>query len=269
MKNLNKRIRAVLFVLLCLPFCGAWTVAAEQQETRYTGGELISTYASETISYKSKEIVENIATANNAPSYTGDDIGLQNGCGATAGAIVVGFYDKYYPNLISGWDSTYSTGRYRAQDFVYVPALMQDLYTEMKTNVAGAGVSETEFKTGLTSYVNAHGYSLNYMSLGNGNNFNYTSYKTAIQNNEVTVLFVQPSTIYTIASSTNKDVLNTISISGNHIMVAYGYYEVKYTLSNGIRTDKYLRVATGLSSCPTAIYKIGTFVDAAYTVKIS
>ncbi len=267
MKNFNKRLRAVLFVLLCVPFCGAWTVAAEQTETRYTGGELISTYASETISYVSKQVVEDIATANNAPYYSavGD---LSNGCGAIAGAVIVGFYDKYYSNLIAGWDSYYSTGRYKGKDTVYVPALMHDLFARMNTNQVQPGVSENDFKTGLKAYVNNQGYNLTYSSLGSGNSFNYTAFKTAINNNEVVALFVQPSNLYALSPSNNQDLLVSTSISGNHIMVAYGYYEVKYTLSSGIRTDKYLRVATGLA-VSTAFYKIGSYVDATYTVKIS
>ena len=80
---------------------------------------------------------------------------------------------------------------------------------------------------------------------------------------------VQPSNIYGFSISTNQDIISSANISGNHIMVAYGYYEVKYTLSNGTRTDKYLRVATGLNGATTALYKIGSYVDAAYTVKIS
>lgn len=267
MKNLNKRIRAVLFVLLCLPFCGAWTVAAEQQETRYTGGELISTCASETISYISKEIVEDIATANNVPSYhsIGD---MTNGCGAVAGATVVGFYDKYYSNLIAGWDSYYSTGKYRIQDTIYVPALLQDLYTRMKTNQLQPGVSESDFKNGLKSYVNNQGNNINYSSLGSGNNFDYNAFKTAVRNNQLTALLVQPSNIYGFSSSENQDTVSSSSISGNHIMVAYGYYEVKYILSSGTRTDKYLRVSTGLTT-GSALYKIGSYVNAAYIVKVS
>ena len=268
MKNINKRLRAVLFVLLCVPFCGAWTAAAEQTETRYTGGELISTYASETISYVSRELIDDLTTANNAPSYTA--VGnLDNGCGAVAGSIIVGFYDKFYSNLISGWDSYYTTGRYKGKDTVYVPALMQDLFARMKTNQVQPGVSENDFKNGLKAYVNNQGYNINYTSLGSGNSFNYTAFKTAIKNNELTALLVQPSNLYLLSLSSNEDVLTKTTISGNHIMVAYGYYEVKYTLNNGTRTDKYLRVATGLASSSTAFYKIGSYVDAAYTVKIS
>ena len=266
--NKISRIKTIALILLCLPFCGGWTKATDNQSDRYVGGELIATFSEETISYVSKQVVEDITTTNGVPEYTpvGD---LQNACGAVAGSTIVGFYDKYYDNLIPDWASCYSTGKYRIQDRVNVPALMQDLYTRMQTNVVAPGVSESEFKNGLKGYVNARGYNLQYISLGTGNNFNYSTFKTAVKNNEPTVLFVRPSTLYYYQTINDEDVITTSNISGNHIMVAYGYFEIKYTLRNGTRTDKYLYVATGLAGNLTALYKIGSYVVAAYQVKIN
>lgn len=269
--NKTNRIKTIALLLLCLPFCGGWmsAPAAAEQDNRYVGGELISTYASETISYISKEVVENISTANGTPEYFAVN-GMQNACGPVAGAIVVGFYDKYYENLIPDWTAYYSSGTYRIQDNDHVYALMLDLYDRMQTNVVAEGVSQSEFKNGLKSYVVNQGYNLEYTSLGAGNNFNYSTFKTAVNNNQLAVLFVKPSNLYACIAGTNEDRIYTSSISGNHIMVAYGYHEVKYTLSNGTRTDKYIKVATGLSGGDsTAYYKIGSYVDAAYKVTIN
>ncbi|MDE5562499.1 MAG: hypothetical protein K2J01_03005 [Clostridiales bacterium] len=266
--NKTNRIKTLVLLLLCLPFCCGWT-SAPKQDNRYVGGELIATYASsETISYVSKQVIENISTANDTPEYFAVS-GMQNGCGAVAGGIIVGFYDKYYENLIPGWVSYYSSGMYKGQNGTYVKTLLFDLYDRMQTNVVAEGVSESEFKNGLQSYVVDHGYNLQYTSLGTGNNFNYNTFKTAVRNNEPAVLFVRQSNLYIYVADDNVDKVYTYSISGNHIMVAYGYYEVKYTLSNGTRTDKYLRVATGLSGETQAFYKIGSYVDAAYKVTIN
>lgn len=267
MKKIN-RIKTIALIMLCLPFCGGWTSAPTEQLDRYVGGELISTYATETISYVSKQVVEDISTTNGMPQYKaiGD---FQNACGAVAGSAIIAFYDKYYENLIPNWASYYSTGTYKMQDRVYVQALMQDLYIRMQTNVVAPGVSESEFKTGLKSYVSDHGYNVEYISLGTGNNFDYSAFKTAVKNNEPTALFVKSSNLYICVPAEKQDNIYTSNISGNHIMVAYGYYEVKYTLSNGTRTDKYLRVATGLAGDSTAYYKIGSYIDAAYKVKIN
>lgn len=268
--NKTNRIKTIALLLLCLPFCGGWTTApaAAEQDNRYVGGELIATYAEETISYVSKQVVENITTANGTPLYFAVS-GMQNGCGAVAGGIIVGFYDKYYANLILDWDSYYSSGMYKGQNGTFVKTLLFDLYDRMQTNVVAEGVSESEFKNGLKSYVTDHGYNLQYTSLGAGNSFNYSAFKTAVNNNQPTVLFVRPSNIYSLEHLENHDILVSSTISGNHVMVAYGYYEVKYTLANGTRTDKYLYVATGMSGSSTAFYKVGSYVDAAYQVKIN
>lgn len=266
--NITNRIKTIALVMLCLPFCGGWTAAeAPEQENRYVGGELISTYADETISYVSKEVVSDISTANGVPDYKHIS-SIPNGCGAVAGAIIVGFYDKYYENLIEGWQSFYSTGRYKAKDGTYVPALMNDLYTRMNTNVVAPGVSEAEFKSGLKSYVVDHGYNLEYISLGAGNNFNYNAFKNAVNNNNPAVLLVKSSDLYSVSYTTNEDHISTLNIGGNHIMVAYGYYEVTYTLSNGTRTDKYLCVSTGIAGATLLLYKVGSYIDAAYQVKV-
>lgn len=272
--NKTNKIKTIALVILSLPFCGGWTAAIEQinpnASDRYVGGELISTYADETISYVSKQVIDEINTANGAPEYSAVS-GIQNGCGPVAGAIIVGFYDKYYDNLIPNWTSAYSNGRYKMQNNANVTPLLQDLYQRMQTNVVAPGVSESEFKNGLKSYVVDHGYNLEYNSLGNGNNFDYSAFKIAVNNNEPTVLFIRPSNYYILSEDNdNKDSITLGNINGNHIMVAFGYYEVKYTLSNGTtRTDKYLHISTGLSGWPTAFYKVGSYVDAAYQVKIN
>lgn len=266
MNKINK-IGAILLFALCLPFCGGWTVATDSTP-RYVGGELLSTYASETVTYVSKRVIADISTTNNTPEYSAVS-GMQNGCGAVAGSIIVGFYDKYYANLIPDWNSYYSTGKYRTQDRVYVPNLMNELYTLMQTNVDAPGVSESEFKNGLKSYVNGKGYGLNYVSLGQGNSFDYNAFKAAVANNEVTALFIQPSNVYNIDTYDSRDIITSTNISGNHIMVAYGYYEVEYNLGNGTRVDKYLRVSTGMAEASMMYYKVGSYLDAAYVVKIN
>ena len=260
------KIKSIALFMLCVPFCGGWTVASEQSD-RYVGGELISTYATETISYVSKQVVSDISTANGAPEYRAVN-NMANGCGAVAGGNIIGFYDKYYENLIPNWDSAYSNGRYKMQNSANVSPLLQDLFERMKTNVVAPGVSESEFKTGLQSYVVDRGYNIEYVSLGNGNSFDYNAFKTAVKNNEVSVLLVKPSNFYLLEENDGRDVISSSSISVNHIMMAFGYYEVKYILSNGTRTDKYLHISTGLSGETQAYYKIGSYVDAAYQVKI-
>lgn len=93
----------------------------------------------------SREVVENISAANNTPRYSAVS-GMDNGYGAVAGAIIVGFYDKYYGNLIPDWNSYYLTGRYKIHNRTYVQNLLFALYNRMQTNVVALGVSQSELK---------------------------------------------------------------------------------------------------------------------------
>ena len=270
MKN-TKKAQIVALALSCTLVCGAWgaPVAATAEDNRYVGGELISTYANETIEYTSKQVVADINTPANTPQYYNRDSSLTNCCGAVAGAIAVGYYDRYYSNMISDWDSFIYNAIYTLPDNTYVPATIKRLYTLMKTNVVAEGVSQDEFKSGLTAYAKEQGYTLGYSSLGSGTNFNYTNYKTAINNNKVSAVFVSPGNVYTISSQSGKDVLAPMSISGKHIMIAYGYYEVKYTIGSTTRTDKYLHVATGLNLVQKGYYRVSSQLDAAYVIEVS
>lgn len=274
MKNI-KRLLIIGVAMLCLPLCGAWTAAYAQQqmdpqiEQRYVDAQLISAYAvsSETIEYVSKTVIENIETDKGAPGYFAVDE-LQNACGAVAGTVAVGFYDKYYSNMIPDWNSYYSNGNYRLQDGTYVPKTMRDLYNRMETNVVAPGVSEAEFKTGLTSYINGVGYGLSYNSIWNGT-FNYSTFKNAVNNNKVTVLFVKPSNVYLLGQGTTNDTLANLYIDGNHIMIAYGYLEIRYTMSYGTRVEAFLKVSSGYGDLKTALYKVGSYIDSAYVLEIN
>ncbi len=266
----QKKITLIGTLILCLPLCGAWTTAQAEtpEEVYYPNQSLVSTRAVEYIEYNTKTIVEDLETDMAAPHFYCIG-GLENACGAVAGATAVSFYDKYYSNMITGWDSYYANGRYRIQDTTYIPALQRDLYSRMKINVTYEGVTESNFKTGLSNYIKDQGYSVSYDSVWSGGTFNYSAFKTAVNNNKITVLFVKPSNLYVLADNADVDVLGDNYIPANHIMVAFGYYEVKYTTSSGTRTDKYLKVSSGFDGIGLMLYKVGSYIDAAYTLQIS
>lgn len=271
MKKIKKTQVAAL-ALSCVLVCGAWSapIAATAQDARYVGGELISMYSDEIIEYSTKQEVADMHTPANVPFYYNNNNSLTNYCGAVAGAIAAGYYDRYYSEMISGWDSFVYNAIYTLQDNVHVPATINSLYSLMKTNVVAEGVSKAEFKSGLTEYAKKQGYTLGYSSLGTGNGFDYSSYKSAINKNKVSVLFVSPSNLYTISVQTGKDTVSTVAVTGKHIMIAYGYYEIKYTFSGGSsRTDKYLLVATGFNTTKRGFYKVSSQLDDAYVIEVS
>lgn len=261
----------VVAMLVCLWACGAWTIDGGAAETRYADPALLSAYADERIDFTSRDIVGPVTTDGKCPFYYGLS-DLPNSCGAVAGAEIVAYYDKYFPNLIPDWDSYFpATGKYRSQNSTYVAPLMRDLYTRMRTNVDDVGVSRTDCLNGLTSYVNSKGYQVSYQSVMSGNTLNFEQCKTAIANNKVIILFTAPTSVYDLSTDTDHDTLFPINISGAHIMVIFGYCEVTY-YNNGamFRNDKYLYVAVGKTGYSSMLYKANdTATQAAYVVNIT
>lgn len=268
--------KLLYFVLVLVLFTsvfvfGAWSpVAQAQTEIRYADAPIVSTVASTQIYYTSRDIVEERDTAGGAPIYDYTE-GFTNACGPLAGTAIVAFYDKYYSNLIPGWDSYYpATGKYRPQVSTYTSPVLSELYTLMQTNVKGDGVSESEFKTGLQTYITNRGYSANYTSAKSGGSLNYNACKAAIDSNKIIVLFTTPGVVYDLGEFSDHDTLTESSFTGNHIMYAYGYLQIKYYNSSGLfRTETFLKVSTGRSTISIAYFKVDSSnLEAAYVVNV-
>ena len=259
MKKLKKLSVLPMLVVSMLLFV-AWTPIAEPD--RYADVQLLSPYANETVYYTSKNEYSD-ETAGGCPQFTAVD-GLENACGPVAGAEIVAFYDKYYTNLIPGWDSYYpATGKYRLPNVTYTNPVMHSLYTSMRTNVDDVGVSESDCLSG---------YSVNYQSVLSGSAVNFEACKTATANNKVIILFSRATNLYRVGYGNSYDTIVPVSVAGLHIMVAYGWYEVNYYNESGLfRTDRYLQVSTGLGSpTPIALYKVNpNDLNAAYIVNIA
>lgn len=268
MKKLQKI--SVMFVLtVCLFTFGAWTYNTTAQ--RYADVQLVSTYTTTTVNYTSKDDSVYKRTAGNTPCYISLN-DMTNACGAVAGAEIVAYYDKYFENLIPDWVSYYpKTGKYRLQDSTYVPAVMRELYTLMRTNVDDVGVSESDFKDGLKKYINNHGYNVSYQNVVSGSSIDYNACKQAIDNNKIIALLTRACEIYEVGYGNGHDTIVGVNITGSHIMVAYGYQEIRYYNESGLfRTDLYLDVATGWSLPETSYYKVNPHnLNAAYIVNIS
>lgn len=268
MKNIKNLICMTLAILsVCI--CAAWAPSdSSSAEDRYADAQIYSLYATETITYDRKETD---AKTNYAPQYTVIS-GLTNACGAVAGSEIVAYYDKYYPDMIPDWESFYAaSGKYRAQDKVYIPSIMNELYTLMRTNVDDVGVSESDFVNGLTNYIKGKGFGVSMQNVVKSTSIDYAACKSAIDNNKVIALLSQPVDVYNMSEGTNVDSVSAFTISGNHIMVASGYKEVKYYKNGALfRTDTYLAVSTGLDSLKFGYYKLNNNkLDSAYIVNIS
>lgn len=253
----------------CMTVLAAPAASSAEEAARYADVDIFAPYATETIYYTNR-IPDHKYTDGTAPKFMAIS-GMENACGAVAGAEIVAFYDKYFPNLIPNYESFIaSNGKYKPANATYIYPMMQELYELMDTNVQGEGVNEIEFKNGLTEYINGKGYNVSYTNIVSGSSFDYNSYKNAINNNKVVALLSQPTNLYLIGLGSGYDTISATVLDGNHIMLAYGYAQIKYYNSNGLfRTDTYLEVSTGLSM-RVMYYKINPHnLDAAYTVNIS
>ena len=196
---------------------------------------------------------------------------LENACGAVAGAEIVAFYDRYFPDLIPDWTPYYmSNNNYRMQDSVVIPAIIRELYTLMRTNVDDVGVSKSDFISGLNSYITGKGHQISYQSVKGISGINYQQCKNAIDSNKVILLFVSPTTVYTLTEANNYDILQPKKIAGAHIMLAYGYLQMQYYNNSGLfRTDTYLCVSTGRDEFPMAFYRVDAkTTNYAYVINI-
>ena len=254
--------------VLSLSMLGAWApTGVSSAEVRYADAQIYSLYVTETVSFDNKETD---AKTNFAPQY-GTISGLVNACGAVAGTEIIGYYDKYYPNMIPNWESFYAaSGKYRLQDSVYIPSVMNELYTLMNTNVDGAGVSESDFVNGLKKYITGKGYGVNMQNVVSGTSIDFSACKTAINNNKVIALLSRATDVYSVSEGATQDTIVSASISDSHIMIASGYREIKYYKSGSLfRTDRYLVVSSGSQNLGLVYYKLNNHkLDSAYIVNI-
>ncbi len=264
-----KKIIYSTLIVLCVSMLGAWApMSYSSGEDRYANAGLYSMYAVETITYDSKDVNEKI---NRSPRYAALD-GMTNACGAVAGAEVIAYYDKYYSEMIPGWQSYYpASGKYKLPDKVYIPSIISELYSLMRTNVDGVGVSDSDFVNGLTKYINSKGYYVSLKNVVYGTGIDYESCKSAIDNNKVIVLLSRAVNVYNITDEGTHDRISTATISDLHIMVASGYKEIKYYKGSSLfRTDKYLLASVGFRDIDTAYYKVNPHsLNYAYIVNIS
>lgn len=278
MKSILKKLTC--FVATLVAVCGsavsltANTASADQTvEGRYYDKPVVSRAAGdvEIINFASIDNIY-IETPNRVPLYYSNT--LENACGPIGGGIVVGYYDKYFQNLIPNYiNYLTTTGKYRPQDSTYIPAMLQEMYTLMQTNVVAPGVSESECLDGLEAYVEGKGYSISYTAVKPYNGtFSHTAYQNAINNGQPVILFCDT---VQLVQATEYATYNRIGVeqeSQDHIIVGFGYQIYRYYDVNGnnFRTDIYLAVATGWNPNNIGFVKINDegWLDSGFAVDI-
>lgn len=195
-------------------------------------------------------------------------------CGISAGGEIIGFYDRIYDELIPN-----HTGRIFLGKYLYAPQddEVNKMYDILNTlmNATSEGVTINNFINGVKSYVNSKGRSASFKSAIKNNSLDFNTYKQAILSNKLISIFADGFNIiqtFDFEEHDHYDYLTIYRNNGAHIMVAYGYYDVKYydTQNRCFRHDNYLYVSTGVSIPALALLRINQYctVDDAYITEI-
>lgn len=207
----------------------------------------------ETFTYSTKETVTTIQINNTFPAYYNNNSNLSNECACVAGANLIGYYDRYFENLIPN----HSPGVKRGTAYYYnsmntnlalKQAVIDDLYVRMGTNVSQSGTTQSGFQNGLSSYVQSKGYSISYSSIMSGSTLNIQSLIQSLNDKKPVALLLQGFNLSQISDSNGTTTLTKYTFTGNHIVIVYGLTVVNYYDSTNtlVKVKTYLSVASGL-----------------------
>lgn len=229
--------------------------------------------------YCSDDIILEDFAPLNAPSFGNGDDSRRNSCGPLAGLNVVGFYDRWYTNLIPN----YEPGMMTVNGYKYYPDLdfpetlnsFQSMYSLMKTGELG-GTTSANFKSGLNAYVNNAGYSLSMTSMySNSKTVNLNMLKSAIQQNKVgLVMFSKFNMVKAIVNSVGEDrvCVSKYNYDAGHMMMVYGYFtQAFYKDGVAVETNTYLYVSSGFSSGEQGYIQLNDYltIEEAYIMNIA
>jgi len=219
----------------------------------YGGGAYVEKI--QTVSYSTKT-TESYSIPYDLPNYFGR-VNEVTGCANTAGAIVIGYYDRFFENLIPNYKSYIKVGkiiRYKTGTDEVLD-LVEQLYQLMGTDVAHLGTTFTEFQNGMSRYVTDKGYTYSTIDVFTDGSFDIEKYKISVQNEKPVALFLSGyALINEITEAENSDTISSGYSADSHVAIGCGYKIDTYYNSNGtvqgVRT--YLKVASG-----SDIYGIG------------
>lgn len=209
----------------------------------------------ETITYSRKE-TSTYTIPFDLPNYWGSVDGI-TGCANTAGAVLIGYYDRFYENLIPNYQSYIQIGsviRYKTTPDE-VANLTTELYTLMGTDVNQLGTTYTGFQNGMNQYVTGKGFTYTTTSVFSSGAFNFASYKTSVENGKPVAIFLNTYAMLNgITETTGQDTIKSGYTTYSHVCVGCGYKRDTYYNASEqvIDTRTYLKVASGLAS-----YEIG------------
>ena len=242
-------------------------------EIRYCaiGDELLS--GGRVVNYESKQVSE-FSLARTIPAYSYEV--TPNACAPIAAGNIVAYFDRYCAQLIPNYTPGRGLGLrydYKTEQGTEINALIAQLCVDMGTNVEGNGNTEEECLSGLSLYCTRAGYEVSYESCMNGGALDYSKAKQSLQTDKKPLLlFVTKVALSDIREEGDSDIYTTLYGPTNHVMSAFGYYEVTYSLSGGgSETGRFLQVGTGIEDMRIAYLNMDNNLQMtdAYTVNIA
>lgn len=211
-------------------------------------------FETETFTYSRKEVSQ-YQINNSFPNYYNTNISLTNTCANVAGANVIGYYDRYFDELIPNCAS----GILRGTNYVYYEmllfkekkqAVIDWLYTAMKTNTIDDGTTEDDCLEGLGEYVEGKGRDITYSSVMTGEELNFDEFDAELKEGKPIMFFLSGYTFVSVNDSGNSVAITINEYTGNHIIVAYGYQKIDYYDANNklIESNIYIFVSTGIEN---------------------
>ncbi|MBQ8429528.1 MAG: hypothetical protein IJX30_05490 [Clostridia bacterium] len=211
----------------------------------YQGGSSSYEDISYTVTYDHKTITES-GIQYGLPNYSP---ATDTSCANAAGAILVGYYDRFYPEMIPDFQSYLVIGTniaYRAGSS-QTEELMRTLKTLMGTD--DTGTTYTGFNTGMNSYVQSRGRTYTTTSLFTNNAFDFNRYKTTVDGGTPVAFFLNGYALGALVQGDGVDTFNSSVSVNTHVAIGYGYRECVYYDANNnvISTQRFLMVSSGLA----------------------
>lgn len=203
-----------------------------------------ATEITQTINYDHKETTI-IEIPSGVPYYNASV--EENRCANIAGAVVLGYYDRFCEELIPNYKAYTKLGSriiYKNKG-IEVENVIDSLYDLMRTDKGQAGTTFDGFNSGMEAYIENHGYSYATRDVWNSD---LSLYKDAVNSEKPVVIFASGfSFVSDLSEADSRDVITIDKYQDNHAMVGYGYRIDEYYNSDNklIETRTYLSVMNG------------------------
>lgn len=238
-------------------------------DENYNGGGNY-TQEQEVFDYASKTVEDKILLNSTYPEYFNMNSNLSNSCACSAGANIIAYYDRFYPNLVPEFEPGFQRPTYYSYFgmglFDEQQGIINDMYAAMGTNTNGAGTSKSQYNQGLADYVTSHGQNISYTSVASNNVLDLNALYNQLQAGHPVTLFLNGYNISSCGDTGASISLLKLIYTSTHMMVVFGMEKVSYYNNAGqmIQQYTYLHIAScmDLTNCVYIVNHNGMLVDA-------